>query len=142
MYTNGYWKRNDQYQSNRTQFSNSQSTYQQKLPQSYTEGEKKDALMNAIGKWVLKNGEELKMDAMDLVDQWEPMLMAEWLEDLINIVKEMDVDEALFEECCQASAERDCNAQLAADHEYPHQMDVTTTHSVNDYNSYGAYGCP
>jgi hypothetical protein len=139
--SNNYWKAHDYYQNNRTQFDSAQvspgaSHVQQKLPQTYTDGEKKDAMMDGIKEWVSKHGEELKMDAMDLPDQWENMLMASWLEDLIILVNEMGIEEAEFEGYCQDLMEKECSSQLAANNDYPHQLQPTELESYNNHTPY------
>ena len=140
--SDNYWKAHDHYQSNRTQFSSAHvspgaSHVQQKLPQTYTDGEKKDAMMDGIKEWVSKHGEELKMDAMDLPDQWESMLMAAWLEDLIILINEMGIEEAEFEGYCQDLMEKECGAQLAADNDYPHQVLPVESEHYNNHTPYG-----
>ena len=135
--SSNYWKGYDHYQSNRTKFNSAQVTpgasyVQPKLPQTYTEAEKKDAMMDGIKEWVGKYGEELKMDAMDLAESWDNIVMATWLEDLIILINEMAVEEAEFEGYCQASMEKECASQLVGDSDYPHHMEPIEQEHYNN----------
>lgn len=63
--------------------------------------------------------------------------MASWLEDLIILVNEMGVEEAEFEGYCQASMEKECASQLAADNDYPHQLQPIESEPYNNHMPYG-----
>ena len=133
-----YWKGYDHYQNNRTHFGGGTKPVQHNLPQSYTDVEKKDAMTKVINEWVYKYGNEFKMDAIDLIEQWDAMVMSRYLQSITDLVSEMDIDEAAFEEYCQAASENDSQSQLAADTDYPHHMEPI---EQEGYNNYGSYGC-
>jgi len=136
IYSGWSGKRNysndDWYQSQKTHFNTPT-----KLPAEYTEEEKKEEITKLIKEWLDENGDSLQMDAMDLLEMWEYVLIADKVIDLNEAIDKMEITETEFESYCQSVTFDEANNHMD---DTVKKEDITIEGDIKYTDHYGSYG--
>ena len=94
------------------------------LPEEYTEIEKSDALYTELESFLFKYGEEEKIEAADMANEWEKIIFASHYLKLCQLIEDYDVDENLYIKVCdkmsdvhEEAAQKDAADDLKSEQE-------------------------
>ena len=109
------------------------------LPQEYTDAEKVEALCGEIDDFLFKNGEDTKLEAADMANEYDKIIFADTYIGLCRLIDDYEISEELYTIVCDKITDAHEEAERKAlDEEVKTEQE--TTKGYNDSDNYYFHG--